>query len=298
MKRVKKNIQTGNVAESYAVRYPHLVGIRGWLLVIVAGLVLSIMINFYLSVVGLTSTTQYTVAVTALYPSLVPLIMIRNVTQCIIAITGFVLLIMIFRRQKQAIQFAITYFALILVFGVVTTIVSYIDFNGNSAVLKAAFKNDNPLRLIAYSSIWLAYFISSRRVRATLDGNEEGVARGMSSMGISTVMTDETAHHDKKYEKQLATLEKIAFDLDQGCRDGQVSKDETKKASRYLKTIADDIIDSKSVGAEGYIVYEIQALLAWINHEEDTSRQLAQVAADVKGDDVLFTQTANMILRS
>jgi hypothetical protein len=297
-----ENIQDADAPlETYAKAYPHLVGIRGWFLVFVIGIMVSIAINFYASLVGFADRTEYTATVLATYPGLTTIISLRNIMQLVIALGGIWLLVMIFRRQKRAIRFAILYFSLILAFGVVSTAVNYMQFNSNSAVLAAAYKNDGPLRMIAYSSIWLAYFMSSRRVRATLGRGRSPLEDMTSSKHINAAdpaVEPETSEHIEKLQAQLDELEKIAFGLDKGCRDGEVSDEEARKATEYVDLVGDGIIDSKAIDAEGYIVYEVQALLAWIKHDEVAARQLAQMAVDVKGDDVLFTQTANMILRS
>lgn len=301
MARAENTQDSAAPLETYAKAYPQLVGIRGWFLVFVLGIMASIIINFYSSLVGFADRTEYTATTLATYPGLTTIINLRNIIQLVIALAGVWLLVMIFRRQKRAIRFAIIYFSLILAFGIVTTAVNYMQFNGNSAVLAAAYKNDGPLRMIAYSSIWLAYFMSSRRVRATLGRGRSPLSDMTSSKHINAPeLSDmpETSEHIEKLQLQLDELEKIAFDLDKGCRDGEVSDEETTKATEYVDLVGDGIIDSKSIDAEGYIVYEVQALLAWIKHDEAAARQLAQMAADVKGDDVLFSQTANMILRS
>jgi len=301
MARAEKTQDGATSLETYAKAYPNLVGIRGWFLVFVIGIFLSIVVNLYASLVGFADKTEYTAVILQSYPGLTTIINLRNIIQLVIALAGIWLLVMIFRRQKRAIRFAIIYFSLILAFGIVTTVVNYMQFNSNSAVLAAAYKNDGPLRMVAYSSIWLAYFMSSRRVRATLGRGRSPLTDMTSSKHINASEEDdapETSEHIEKLQLQLDELEKIAFDLDRGCRDGEVTNEEIKKADTYTEFVADGIIDSKAIDAEGYIVYEVQALLAWIKHDEATARQLAQMAADVKGDDVLFTQTANMILRS
>lgn len=285
---------------SYAKLYPHLIGLKSWLRVFVAGVALSVVVNYYMAFSGFTDTTQYTAQIMSIYPSLTTFITVRSVAQLVIAIVGTVLLIMIIRRSRRVIRFAIAYYAGILLYAVAAVIAGFVLFNGSTVVLGAAFQGDTPLRPIFYASIWLAYFMSSRRARATFSGNSLVQDIPISSDGIngSSDIPDESSAHIKVLEKQLDVLEKIAFDLDKGCRDGQVSKEAMSKADQYVATVAEGIIDSKTVGPESYIVYEVQALIAWIKHEEDSSRKLAQVAAETKGDDVLFTQTANMILRS
>ncbi|GEM_PF-3096343 len=101
-----------------------------------------------------------------------------------------------------------------------------------------------------------------------------------------------------KYEVEIDKLRKIALKLDRACKEGEIATELPEKAQDYLNSVAGNIIDSKSVGSEAYIVYEVQALLHWVKGEEDDSRDLAKSAVIVKGDKKLFTETATALLDS
>jgi len=286
---------TPDIIESYSKRYPKLVGIRGWLVFFLVGLIVSVVVNFFSSFLGFTDQTMYTQTILSQYPSLPVLIRFENIFQIVIAITGVVLVVMMLQRHKATIRFATIYFTIILIYGLTVSVLGYVLFQSNTQVLNAAFKGGGQTRAILYSTVWLAYFMTSRRVKATFDGTRAAV---IDKVVTSRVINDGTKISHGKFEKQLDRLEDLAIKLDKGCRDGKVADETVKKAEEYLEAVSEDIIDSRSVGDRAYIVYEVQALLLWIKHDEDESRELTKVASETKGDDALFTQTANMILRS
>jgi hypothetical protein len=283
---------------SYKALYPQLVGVRGWLVVIIIGIVVSVALNFYLAFAGFADKTVFTASVLATYPALPAFITIRNCVQVIIALGGVLLLLLMVFRRRYVVTFGTVYFAVILAYGILNVFLNYLQFNGNSAVLNAAFKGDGPLRLIAYSSIWLAYFMSSKRLRATFGGAATMSIDALNDEVATAAASEEMPERVEKLGSELDELEQLAFTLDKGCRDDDVKPEDVQKASQYVARVGSEIIDSKAIDAEGYIVYEVQALLAWIDNNEAVARELAQQAAELKGDDVLFTQTANMILRS
>ena len=148
--------------------------------------------------------------------------------------------------------------------------------------------------MIICSSLLLAYFLGARRVKATFDGAQH-IDPSTTSQNIKEVSL--LSRHQGKFEKQLDKLEDIAVEVDRACRDGEVPAELIKRATEYVETVGDSITDSKAVAERSYIVYEVRALLMWAKHDEAQARVLAVTAAEVKGDDVLFTQTANMIVR-
>jgi hypothetical protein len=140
--------------------------------------------------------------------------------------------------------------------------------------------------------------MSSKRLRATFGGAAAMSIDALNDEVSIVASGEEMPERVEKLGSELDELEQLAFTLDKGCRDDDVKPEDVQKASQYVARVGSEIIDSKAIDAEGYIVYEVQALLAWIDNNEAVARELAQQAAELKGDDVLFTQTANMILRS
>ena len=297
MSRVAKNITDEHVAElySYAQRFPQLIGIHGWLLFFSLLILLSIIGNFYGAIEGFTNPIQYTKSVLALYPSLTGFITFSNSMQLLIALGGIFVAVHILIRGKHTRRIASIYFTVALIYAALETVLGFLQYGDNSIVLNAAFKGGGQISMIIYSTVLLAYFLGARRVRATFDGTQH-IDPGTTSENIKEVSS--LSRKDGKFEKQLEKLEDIAVELDRACRDGEVSEELIKEATKYVVTVGDSITDSKSVAERAYIVYEVRALLMWVKHEESKARALAVTAAETKGDDVLFTQTANMIVRS
>lgn len=292
----QKDIGADLVAEpsSYANRFPELVGVQGWLLFFSMLITLSIAVNLYSGLDGLLHPVQYTNAVLTLHPSLIGFITFSNTMEIVLAFGGALVLVHILRRSKNTRKIAIIYAATLLIYAVLETLLGFMQYGNDSAVLNAAFKGGGQIRMFVYSSALLAYFLTARRVRATFEGMQH-IDAGVTSENIRQVSS--LSSHHGKFEKQLHRLEDLAVDLDRACRDGEVPVELLKTATKYVETVGGGIADSKAVAERAYIVYEVQALLYWIKHQEGEARELARTAVEIKGDDVLFTQTANMIVR-
>jgi hypothetical protein len=275
-------------------RGPEVVAIRGLLSIAVVCIILSVTVNFYSAYTGFTRPVQFTQIALMNYPSLPGFIVFESAMEVLIAVFGTYLFFAIWARARRTRKLAIAYFTFILIYGVLDAFLGYLQFGGNSEILSAAFKGGGQIRMVVYATLGLAYFMASRRVRVTFEGASEETAV-VSSEAITEV--ESPAKPTGKYEEELTMLESLAFELDQGCREGQVARSVSRRAKKYLDQVADEIMDSRSVENRSYIVYEVQALLAWIKHNEPEARELVAFAATEKGDDILFTQTANMILR-
>lgn len=302
-----------------AEKYPKLVGLNGFLAWFIFGLVISVCYELYSSITGLLDTSLLSSEVTAAYPSLQTMISFENIGQLIAGLGGIYLIVKIIKKQKIAIRIAVVYFIFVLAYTLVDLSLANSMFNNNQAALDAISKqSSNYGRTIVYSIIWLFYFVSSKRVKATLTRelsmNAKAVSHGVdqTSSVVDTDIVEKSRDKDQisselntnmtkepsRFAKQLETLESIAIKLDKGCRNGTIPVQISIDAQDYLNRVADEIIDSKSVGSGAYIVYEVQSLIHWVQNEEDASRKLAKSAATVKGNDILFTQTANLILRT
>ena len=275
-------------------RSTEVVAVRGWLAVAVIGIIISVMINTYSAYMGFSHPVQFTEATMMSYSNLRGFMVFENIMQALIAISGTYLFFTIWARARRTRKVAIAYFSFILIYGALDAFLGYLQFGSNSQVLNAALMGGGQIRMVVYGTIGLAYFMVSRRVRVTFEGASEETAL-VTSKTITEV--ESPLKPSGTYEEELAMLESLAFELDQGCREGQVARSVSRRARKYLDSAAGKIMDSKSVGNKSYIVYEVEALLAWIKHHESEARRLVADAATEKGDDVLFTQTANMILR-
>lgn len=97
--------------------------------------------------------------------------------------------------------------------------------------------------------------------------------------------------------KKLHQLENMALMLDKGCQAGELADADVEKAQAILDKISESLIkDSDFIGSRLYIVYENQALLHWIDGNEDEARDFANIAIETKGGDDLFTKTANDLI--
>ncbi len=274
-------------------RKPKLVGVEGWLTFFLFGLIVSVGYNIYGFISGISDTSYNTPEVIAMYPSLPTVINFENMAQLCFAVGGVYLFIKIAKRQKAAKKIALFYLSFVLIYTLVDLSIAYSMFSDNPAALEAISKSGDQARNILHALIWIPYFLVSRRVKLTLTANAK-------KLHGETVLSDTSIgfNAEARFAKELNTLEKVAVKLDKGCREGQIPNDTLNKAQAYLSRVADSITDSKSVGSDAYLVYEVQGLIHWAQGEEGDAFELIKTASRVKGDDVLLTQTANKIVRS
>lgn len=83
--------------------------------------------------------------------------------------------------------------------------------------------------------------------------------------------------------KQLKVIARL---LDEGCRAGVISTDEVERAQLKLNKIAEKQGDELF-----YLVYEVQALIHWVNSDETEAFELMRSAVTLRGSTDLFTTT-------
>lgn len=97
--------------------------------------------------------------------------------------------------------------------------------------------------------------------------------------------------------KKLHQLENMALMLDKGCQAGELDDANVEKAQAILNKTSEALIAASDViGSRLYIVYENQAMLHWIDGNEDDARDFANIARRTKGVGDLLTKTANDLL--
>jgi hypothetical protein len=151
-----------------AEKYPKLVGLNGFLAWFILGLAVSVCYELFSSITGFLNTNLLSSEVTAAYPSYQTLISFENTMQLIAGLGGIYLLVKIIKRQKTAVRIAVVYFIFLLAYTIVDLSWANSMFSNNQAALDAISKQGNYGRTIFYSIAWLLYFVSSKRVKATL----------------------------------------------------------------------------------------------------------------------------------
>lgn len=101
----------------------------------------------------------------------------------------------------------------------------------------------------------------------------------------------------KDRQVQLHKLEKLAVKLDAACKSGSIDTATIEAAQEELNKFADSLIESKAIGTKVYIVYEVQALIHWVNGNYDEANSLISSAVIVKKNKKLFTETATNLAR-
>ena len=97
--------------------------------------------------------------------------------------------------------------------------------------------------------------------------------------------------------KKIHQLENMALMLDKGCQAGELDDADVEKAQAILNKTSEALIaDSDTIGSRLYIVYENQAMLHWIDGNEDDARDFAKIARETKGGGDLLTKTANDLI--
>ena len=118
--------------------------------------------------------------------------------------------------------------------------------------------------------------------------------------GGSTIALDAKNSVRRPSKEQLKLLqhaEHIALVLDKAIQSGEISDDDVEKAQVILNKVYKKLEDDEeSLGSKAYIMYEAQALIAWIEKDKDETRKLLNIAVDLKGDGNLFTESATDLL--
>ena len=97
--------------------------------------------------------------------------------------------------------------------------------------------------------------------------------------------------------KKLHQIENLALFLDAACKVGEIDDEKIEKAQDLLNKVGQELIaDSEIVGSRLYVVYEAQAILHWINKNENDAYDFVQIALNTKGDSNLLTSTASDLL--
>lgn len=99
--------------------------------------------------------------------------------------------------------------------------------------------------------------------------------------------------------KLIRRLEDIAIKLDDGIQHGEVQTRLVTRSQVELNDIAEKLIGTRTEpNSKTYIVYELQALIHWINNEETQAGELIVSAKNVKGDMDLYTETGRQLIKT
>lgn len=108
-------------------------------------------------------------------------------------------------------------------------------------------------------------------------------------------------NHDQNLRqlKLIQQAEQIALALDKAIQKGEILDDDIEKAQDKLNKIYGSIKKYEgSLGKKFYILYEAQALIAWIGKDKAEAKKLLNTAIDVKESPRLLTESANVIKSS
>lgn len=145
-----------------------LVGLNGWLVWFMVGLVFGILYNLYSAFTGFANTSIYTPEVLATYPGLPTLLNFENISILLLAFFGVFVLINIIKQKKAAIKIAIAFSVVVIIQNIIDMAFAYSFYAGNQAALDSVSAGNTIARSIIISLIWMLYFIFSKRVKLTL----------------------------------------------------------------------------------------------------------------------------------
>lgn len=145
-----------------------LVGIKGWLMLFLIGLVLAIGLNLYGAISGFADTSINDPEVLAMFPNLPAVVTFENICLLLLACLGTYVFIMVIKRLKKAQLVAKIYLISAIVFTFIDIAIVYSLFKDNQTALDAAFQGSGYARGIMGSTLWLWYIMTSKRVKATL----------------------------------------------------------------------------------------------------------------------------------
>lgn len=103
-------------------------------------------------------------------------------------------------------------------------------------------------------------------------------------------------HLTEDQVKKLHQLDDIALRIDKALKTGKHLGGDVDKYQSILDQISKTINNNDRLGEKTYILYEIQALIHWIKDKPSKAEEFLLKAARVKGDDDLFTESANSLL--
>jgi hypothetical protein len=107
-----------------------------------------------------------------------------------------------------------------------------------------------------------------------------------------------TSQPTKKQQEALNQAKALALKLDKAIQKKDIP-DETIEKAQIIQNRLYEILDNdkNSFNGKTYILYEVQALISWIEKDEDEASKLLKIAIDTKGDDDLYTESANDLIK-